>query len=345
MRLFCLILLGLSLWAQSAFEIAGRRVEANTRLDFDLPVPALGDPGTRIPITVIHGAQPGPVLAITCGVHGFEYIPILAAQEALRQIDPKQLAGTLILVRLAHVPAFERRSVFFNPYDGKNLNRVFPGSPLGSQSQRIAHLLSTEVIGRATLHIDMHGGDGTESLASFAGAYSGKLAAAQAAQSREMALAFNLPLLVHYAVDTEEQLNTGRSCNRQAVAMGKPTVLIEIGEWGKRDPAQVDLAVRGILNVLRSQKMLPGVPLRNRRQPLEFQGTTSASTPQGGIWYPQVTTGTWVKKDTPLGVVRGYDGKELVRVTSPAEGMVLYMAAAPPVNDGQSVVTIALPRR
>ena len=35
---------------------------------------------TKIPITVIKGSKPGPVLALTAGIHGYEYPPILALQ-------------------------------------------------------------------------------------------------------------------------------------------------------------------------------------------------------------------------------------------------------------------------
>ncbi len=331
--------------AQQPFVFAGRNVEPGTRLDVDLAVPALGDEGTTIPVSVFHGAKPGPVLAITCGIHGYEFIPILAAQQVLPQIDPRQMSGTLILVRLAHVPAFLKRSIFFNPSDGKNLNRVFPGSPTGTQSARIAFALSTEVIAKADLHIDMHGGDGTETLVNFAGSYGGKLAEAQHAKSREMGMAFGLPVLLEYAMDTWEQVNSGRSCNRQAVAAGKPTLLVEIGEMGKRDQPLVDLAVRGILNVMKSQKMLPGAPLLNRRMPAVFTGTASASINFDGVWYPAVAAGAMVKKGDVVGVVKDFGGKELETIAAPEGGLVLYMASAPPVNAGQSVVTIARPQR
>lgn len=345
MRLLAVLAMAIGMCAQEAFVIAGKSVAPGTRLDVDLPVAELGDGATVVPVTILHGAKPGPVLAITCGVHGYEFIPILAAQQLLPQLDPKAMSGTLILVRLAHVPAFLKRSIFYNPNDGKNLNRVFPGSPTGTQSARIAYAISTEVIAKADLHIDMHGGDGTESLVNFAGTYGGKLAEAQYAKSREMGLAFGLPVLVEYKMDSWEQVNSGRSCNRQAVAEGKPTLLVEIGEMGKRDQSLVDLAVRGMLNVMKSQQILPGAPVLTKRMPVEFEGTGSASAKFDGIWYPTLAAGATVKKGEAVGVVRDFEGKELETIAAPEGGMVLYMLSAPPVNAGQSVVTVARPRR
>lgn len=316
---------------------------AQTRVDLDVAVPAMADPATIVPITIFEGAKPGPTLVITCGVHGFEYVPILAAQRLLTEIDPKQLSGRVVLVRLAHVAAFETPTVFFNPNDRKNLNRVFPGSPTGTQTERIAHVIS-EWIGKGDLHIDMHGGDATEGLADFVGSYGGKLAEAQAATSSEMARVFGLGRIVEYRMDNQAQVDTGRSCNRQAVAMGKPTILVEIGGRGQAQANEVGVAVRGVINVLKSQKMLPGAPMLNRMMPQKFTSTASADFTKSGIWYPAVTAGADVKTGALVGVVKSYAGEELERVVAPADGLVLYMQLAPPARAGAPAITIARPQ-
>ena len=90
-----------------------------------------GDQGTTLPVTVINGAKPGPVLALTAGVHGQEYTPVLAVQRLRTSIDPKTLAGAVIMVHVANMPSFLARTIYYSPADGKNLNRVFPGAPMG----------------------------------------------------------------------------------------------------------------------------------------------------------------------------------------------------------------------
>ena len=62
------------------------------------------DPGTRIPVSVVHGAQPGPVLALIAGTHGYEYTSIVALQRLLPRLDPKRMAGSAILVHMACPP-------------------------------------------------------------------------------------------------------------------------------------------------------------------------------------------------------------------------------------------------
>src|SRR5512134_1171477 len=114
-----------------------------------LEVPAGVDSGTRIPITVVRGARPGPTVALIAGTHGVEVAPIVALQRARATIDPARLAGTVLLVHVANLPSYLRRTVYYSPIDGKNLNRVYPGRAGGTVSERIAHVITTEIIDRA----------------------------------------------------------------------------------------------------------------------------------------------------------------------------------------------------
>src|ERR1700683_5060643 len=122
------------------------------------------DAGTQIPVTTIEGATPGPTLALIAGNHGYEYPPILALQRLRAEIDSAALSGTLILVHVANMPSFLGRTIYFSPVDGKNLNRVYPGRPDGTVSERIAYAITTQVIERADYVLDLHCGDGHESL-------------------------------------------------------------------------------------------------------------------------------------------------------------------------------------
>lgn len=329
--------------APSPFAIAGRVVPSGERVDFDLAVPAGVDAATRIPVSVFHGTRPGPVLAVTAGVHGYEFAPILAVQRLLDRIDATTLRGTVILVRIANVAAFEHRVPYVNPVDRQNLNRVFPGHAQGTQSERIAWALTTAVIRRCDAHVELHGGDGAEWMEPFAGLYGGALAASQYQTSRAMGLAFGFRNVVKYSMDRQAQVDSGRSLNRQAVADGKPTVLIEIGENGRRDAAFVEPLVDGMLNVLRALKMSDEAPSAPRTDTRWFDSTASADAVVTGIFTPVATTGRPITKGDPLGTIRDYTGRVLQEIVSPVDGYVMYGLAGPPVRAGESVVTIGLP--
>jgi predicted deacylase len=129
-----------------------------------IDVPAGVDSGTRIPITIVRGAQPGPTLALIAGTHGSEVAPIVALQRVRATLDPAGLRGTVLIVHVANVPSFLGRTVYYSPVDGKNLNRVYPGRADGTVSERIAHAITREIIERADYLVDIHSGDGNESL-------------------------------------------------------------------------------------------------------------------------------------------------------------------------------------
>ena len=321
------------------------KAQAGERLDYRLPIPAGGsDPETFIPVSVLEGTKPGPKLLVTAGVHGYEFAPILALQELAEKIDPQQLTGSLTLVKLAHVSAFEARSPYVNPFDRKNLNRAFPGDPDGTQTERIAWALSEELIAEADFVIDVHSGDGAEWLEAFAGVYGGKLAS-RYEQALAVAEAFGFPNLVCYRMERQEQVDRGRSLNRQAVAAGAPTLLVEIGENGGRDPSAVAAIVDGLTNALATLGMLPprDQAASKATATRTFDGTSSVPVKHSGIWTPAQRTGRVIEQGEILGTLTGYDGSLLETVRAPSSGYAIYGLAGPPVRAGESVMTIAKP--
>ncbi len=131
--------------ARPSFSIGGVTARAGEKASGFLIVPKGSDEGTPIPVSVIHGAKPGATLALVAGIHGAEYAPIIALQRFLPRIDARELSGTVILVHVANMPSFLKRTIYYSPVDGKNLNRVFPGKRDGTVTERIAYALVEEV--------------------------------------------------------------------------------------------------------------------------------------------------------------------------------------------------------
>ena len=329
--------------AAAAIEIGGVQVADRGRTDLRIEVPAgTDDPGTFIPVSVLSGAEPGPTLLVVAGVHGYEFHSLLAAERLADELDPDALAGTLVLVRVAHVPAFEERSPYVNPFDRLNLNRAFPGRADGSQTQRIAHALSTELIARADFVVDVHSGDGAEWLEAFAGVYGGPLASGY-----EEALAFGealgFPNVVRYDMSSQAAIDRGRSLNRQAVAAGLPTVLVEIGENGERDPVKVAALVRGLRAGMAALGMLADEEELDAPPPRLLEGETSVPVAHSGLWHPHEAVGRFVVEGEELGVVRDYAGRVVETVRAPVSGYAIYGLAGPPVRAGDSVLAISRP--
>ncbi len=299
-----------------------------------LEVPAGTDAGTQIPLTTIHGARPGPVLALIAGNHGYEYPPILALQRLRGAIDPAALSGTVLMVHVANMPSFLGRTVYFSPVDGKNLNRVYPGRADGTVSERIAYAITTEVIEKADYLLDLHCGDGNESLRPYVYQTVTPDASMNATIAR-LALAFGID---HILMDRNRPTDPARSlyCSTTAITRGKPAVTVEAGFLGTTDESSVQQIVSGVRGVLRELKMLEDgtPPLAN---PVFLDPSEVLFSPATGILYPQVERGQMVSKGDVLVYVTDFFGERIAAVHSPLDGVVLYIVATPPIAKGQPI--------
>src|SRR6185436_7523414 len=101
-----------------------------------IEVPAGADPALSIPVAVIHGTKPGPVLALVAGAHGTEYTSIIALEKLIDLLNPTEISGTVIIVPLINIQSFEQKVPHVNPVDKKSMNRFYPGRMDASQTER-----------------------------------------------------------------------------------------------------------------------------------------------------------------------------------------------------------------
>jgi uncharacterized protein len=324
--------------AQSPFTVGTVTAAPGTTASGTLIVPArAGDEGTTIPVSVVHGTKPGPVLALTAGVHGQEYAPVIASQRLLRTLDPKTLTGTVILVHVANMPSYLARTIYYSPADNKNLNRVFPGRADGTLSERIAHVLTREVIERATHVVDLHCGDGNESLRPYTyWVTTGAPAVAEA--GKQMALAFGLD---HIVVDRDRPVDPAASVylSNTAITRGKPALTIESGGLARTDEESIAAIERGVAGLLKQLAMRADGPppvsqpiLLERNEVLRSSGT--------GIFYPTVERGHTVAQGTLIGRVTDFHGRTLEEVRAPFAGEILYVIGTPAISKGEPIAFV-----
>jgi predicted deacylase len=291
------------------------------------------DPGARIPVTIITGTAPGPVLALIAGTHGSEPSPIVALQRVRAELDPARLSGTVIIVHIANVPSFQKRTIYRGPWDWKNLNRVFPGKADGTASERIAHAITTQVIDQCDCLIDMHSGDGNEALRPYS--YWNKLGVRDDVdqRARELALAFGLD---HIVIDRDRPRDPNASlfCSNTAHVRGKPAVTTEVGEVGVPTDEMVEMNVRGAFRVMRYLGMIPG-PREMVENPKWIEPSEVLTSPADGLWYPAVRPDMHVEAGALLGRLTDYFGETIAEVKAPIAGVVLYVVASPAMGKGE----------
>lgn len=325
---------------ESAFTIGAITAQPGTRASGFLAVPPGPDGTAQIPITILHGSQPGPVLALVAGTHGYEYAPIIAMQRLPLRLDPRELAGTVIVVHIANLPSFLGRTIYYSPVDRKNLNRVYPGRADGTLSERIAYTITREIIERADALVDLHCGDGNEALRPYT--YWMKSGNAELDErSKQLALAFGQD---HIVIDTERPSDPARSvyCANTAITRGKPAITTETGLLGRTDEKWLAGVERGVLNLLRHLKMLP-VPQSGTTRvehPIWIDRYEVLRSSVTGIFYPAVGPGDTVAQGTLLGRLTDFFGNPVGEVRAPFAGVVLYVVSTPPVSAGEPLAMV-----
>ena len=323
----------------TAFTVGPVTAAPGTAASGAIQIPARpGDEGTSVPISVIHGTRPGPVLALIAGVHGQEYAPILALQNLRHSLDPTTLAGTVIMVHVANMPSYLARTIYYSPVDHHNLNRVFPGKADGSLSERIAHAITHEVIERATHLVDLHGGDGNESLRPYLyWITTGSPEVAEAA--RQMAMAFGMD---HIVVDRERPTDPNASMyvSNTAITRGKPALTIESGDMGQIDSDSIARIERGVAGVLKHLKMREEGP-DPVVNPVMLERSEVLRSRVTGIFRAGVEKGHTVAEGAVIGRITDFHGVLLEEIRAPFAGEVLYVVGTPAMNAGEPVGFIA----
>lgn len=307
-----------------------------------IEVPAGVDAATRIPITIVRGAQAGPTLALIAGTHGSEVAPIVALQRVRAALDPGALRGTVLIVHVANMPSFLGRTVYYSPIDGKNLNRVYPGKADGTVSERIASAITTQIIERADYLVDIHAGDGNESLRPYTYWSPLRIDARADSTAREMALAWGNDYIV---IDTVRPRDRQASVYTQNTAhiRGKPALTTEAGYLGIAAEDMVQRNVDGVFRLLRYFRMVPG-NVEMVRQPLFFERTEVLRSPQTGVWHPKVQRGESVQKGAVIGVLTDFFGEKVAEIRAPFGGIVLYVVGTPAMSQGEPMGMIGEPR-
>lgn len=207
-----------------------------------------------IPITVIRNGA-GPTALLTGANHGDEYEGPLALWNLARELDASRIRGRVIMVPAMNYPAFRaaRRS---SPIDGGNMNRVFPGRPDGTVTEKIADYFQRTLLPLSDYVLDMHSGGKTLDFVPFACAH---VLDDKAQQARCVAAmeAFNAPYsMMLLEPDAPDMYDTA------AENAGKTFVSTELGGGGSATAHTTAIATRGVLNLLEHAGIVDGEPQR-----------------------------------------------------------------------------------
>ncbi|GAB7006222.1 succinylglutamate desuccinylase/aspartoacylase family protein [Nocardioides sp. AN3] len=320
--------------ARESFAIGAVRVRAGASRSVELPLTRLVTGGdVSIPVQVVHGREPGPVVWVNAAIHGDEVIGVEVIRRVLAQLSAKTLRGTLVAVPVVNVLGFLSGDRYLP--DRRDLNRSFPGSARGSLASRIAHLFMTEVVAKCELGIDLHtAADRRANLPQIR-------ADLDDVETRRLALAFGAPVALHAS------LRDG-SLRQAARAAGARVLVYEAGEALRFDDESIDTGVTGVLRVLDALGMLPEDEEVDRDgseasapAPVVSRASGWVRARGSGILQVDVHLGDIVEEGRRLGGISDALGRRVRLVHADRSGVVVGLNRAPLVNIGDAVVHIA----
>jgi hypothetical protein len=278
------------------------------------------------PYLAIRGDAPGPTVLITAGIHAAEYTGIEAAIRLGRSLDPDATRGSLVVLPLLNRPGFYERSIYVNPEDGDNLNRLFPGRADGTWGERFAHRLLAEIVARCDHAIDLHAGDLVEDLTPFV-IYRETGDAALDARIGRMANAYG----ARWAVKSAPTGERPGSLYAVAALNGVASMLAESGGRGLLIEDDVVRHVRGVTNILRAIGALEGAP-EPVAPPTVVKSFDWIRSTAEGIFHCAVAVEQTVRAGEVVGEMVDLVGEPIARITAPVSGVVLFVVTSPAIK-------------
>src|SRR5262245_28254418 len=308
-------------------EILGQAIAPGQEYRLELPVGESVGGETSTPVLIVAGAEGGPVVCLTGGVHGDELNGVEVVRRSLARAKPAELHGTLVGVPIVNLAAFRRGSRYLP--DRRDLNRFFPGNARGSSAARLARALF-DVLRPCDALVDVHSGSfHRTNLPQVRGDL-------HRPEVLRLAKAFGAELAVH---------NEGRpgTLRRAATEAGIPAIAYEAGEPMRFQEDAIDLGVLGVELLLANLEVRPRPASDGAagEAPAIYFRSRWVRADDGGILSARVKLGEVVQPNQVLGTVFDPISNQRSKIRSPEKGRVIGVAIDQLVMPGYAAFHLA----
>ncbi len=285
-----------------------------------------GGSAEGIPVFVVNGNAPGPLVCLTAAIHGDELNGIEMVRRIMQDLDPARLSGGVVGIPIVNLQGFRRGSRYLP--DRRDRNRFFPGNPTGSAASRIAHSLFTDVIRHCSGLIDIHTGSlNRTNLPQLR-------ADLRNERVRQFADGFGGLVVVQSA-------GVPGTLRRAATDRGIAAVTLEAGEPGRLQSVEVRIGVDAIFRLFQQLGMLDRLRLLKQPKPVYYRSTWVRAD-DGGILFSLVRLGQVVSAGDILGTVTDPITNEQSLIYSPVRGRVVGMALNQVVMPGFATFNLGI---
>ena len=284
-----------------------------------------------VPIIVSRGKEDGPCLLLIGGIHGDETNGIEIVRQIVAEGLHKPEKGTIICIPLLNVFGFLNQRREFP--DGRDLNRMFPGSKNGSSASKFAYHLMTKVIPKVDYCIDYHTG----------GAQRFNYSQIRINGTDEETLALAKIFGAPYIVFSKSQEKTFRN---SMVSLGEKVLLFEGGKSLNLDKIVTKMGIQGAINIIHhlglrdfSSKI---IKTSTENPPKVIKTSKWVRAKHSGMYRSYVSAGQRVEKGVNLGSISDPYGDYEKIFKNPQAGYVLNSNHSPVVIQGDGLFHIGL---
>ena len=309
-------------------KIINKNFEAGTKGSVKIDIADLPS-GTKInlPVHVFRSEKEGPILLICAGLHGDEVNGIeIVRQTLVKQFYQNLRCGSVVVMPLINIYGFINFSR--EVPDGKDVNRSFPGSKKGSLAAQVANVLSKTIFPQIDYAIDFHTGGASRYN------YPQIRYTIDDEQSKELAVAFGAPAMLGNRV-------IEKSFRQEAIKQGKSTIVFEGGESLRYDGFSIDMALKGIKNILQHLNMTKREKETDPIQTHKFTKTTWQRAESSGLFIWEKSSGIFIKQDEVLGSIHDPHNNYQIDVKALRDGYILGHNNATVVNQGDALFHLA----
>jgi len=280
----------------------------------------------QVPIFVERGKKDGPVLLLLGGVHGDEINGVEIVRRIIRNKFNKPARGTIICIPVFNIFGFLHLSRKFP--DGRDLNRVFPGSSKGSLASQFAHEFKKEIAPFIDYVIDFHSG----------GADRVNIAQTRCMlneeKTLELAKVFGAPFIVHSKY-------IAKSLRKTFHKLGKTALLFEGGKSMLYDEEAIEYGVQGAKNVIQFLKMKTWKST-SKNTSIVIKKSKWLRASHSGMFHVRIKNGKWITRKTLLGIITDPFGEFEKKIYAPFDCYIICVNISPIVNRGDALFHVSL---
>ena len=285
----------------------------------------------RLPVAVINGKANGKIILLTASIHGFEYPGIQCSIELIKELQPEEISGAVVILPVVNASGFFGRHPYICPEDegNNNLNRVGPGRPDGTFAERLIYQLEEEFVKKCDFHLDLHSGEATEALLRFCA-----IGNHPDAKVRDM-----IHNIIHH-LDFEYHTQSSGSTefyNSSAKYANVPSMMFECGGEGTWSREEVDFEKCSIRKIMQMLDILPGKPAFNPYVKCIVKQSWIACKATG-FFYDFCKVGDTIKQGQKLFEIRDVWGNLLQEYYAEHDGKVFILNHTLGVSEGDDAI-------